>query len=767
MVNLRSDPDPQLTIRLFGPVEVVLDGHSAATFSSRRTAWLLAVLAMRSGQPIARHLLAGMLWPDSSEAGALHNLRQTLVGLRKSLGQAGDLIKTAPPRSLVLEPSPAVWIDVLDFDSGVEDGSMESLKHAIQHYRGPFLDGCEEPFAIEERDLRERRYVEALERIASHHLLLDDHRGAIEYLRRALAAAPYSESVSRSLMTCLAKAGEAAAALETYRSLRRRLRTDLRAEPDSQTTQLYRAIRLNAWQTVDARPTSSIPTPLNAFLGRRKEIQEVKALLERCRLVTLTGAAGVGKTRLGIAVGDMLRSVFLDGVRFVDLAPVQDASTIPFAIAAALEVQEQSGRTMLETLAAALSELEILIVLDNCEHLTGPIAEMIDQLVAASPRLHFLATSRHSLGVVGELVWRVPSLQTPEAGRRGNVNSPARREYLLQTDSVRLFLERSPAREIEPSAAELETIGSICRQLDGIPLAIELAASRMNVLSAVQIESRLKDSFSLLARGNSNQPRHSTMRAAIQWSWDMLPETERSLLMTLSVFRGGCSLEAIEAVLSNDPSSLDLVASLVDRSLLNTRGQGQFFMLESIRQFAEERLVESGEAMAAMDKHRDYYLDWAEKGISNLYGPQENQWFSRLENEHDNLRAAFDHCHRQPDKEEALRLSEALSRFWDTHGHLNEGRIRLEQTLALVSDQPVTSLLAGVLAHAGWMAMLQHDCVAAINHYEKALIYLRREGDDRSTAKVLMCLGGANLYAGDFEAPKAQFEEALAIFRKN
>lgn len=776
MVDLRTDPDPpELSIRLFGEVVATLRGGLGVRLPSRRSGWLLAMLAMRNGRPIERQVLAGILWPDSSDACGLQNLRQALVFLRKSLGALGQAIRTVRPRSLLLEPSPAIYVDVLDFDSAIQNGTMECLERAAGLYAGPLLDGWDEPFAIEQRDVRLRSYIEALQRLGSHYASLEDNTRAIKYLRLAAAADPYREPVFRSLMNCLARAGEGAAALETYRSLRRRLRSDLHAEPDSQTVQLYRSIRGLASNPPSKGRATSIPTPLTTLHGRGNEIREIRALLERCRLVTLTGSAGVGKTRLAIAVADLLRNSFLDGIRFVDLAPVQDPSTIVPTIASVLEIQERPGHSLLETLVAKISDLEMMILLDNCEHLTEAVSEIVEALVAGSPGLHILATSRHSIGVVGEFVWRVPSLRTPDAGPPRIEASPSRRESLLEADSVRLFLERSRCdmdRNGGPSLADLETIGSICRRLDGIPLAIELAASRMNVLSASQIESRLKDRFSILARSNVAQTRHSTMWAAIQWSWDMLPEAERSLAMALSVFRGGCSLEAIEAVLPpglGGQLALDLVASLVDRSLLNAKnqpGNEHFVMLESIRQFAEERLRERGELDLAMDRHRDYFLVWAEEGASALNGPREKEWFNQLENEHDNLRAALDHCHRQRNLDKALRLSLKLARFWDTHGHLNEGRLRLEEALDLASGVPVTPFIAGALTHAGWMATMQGDCIPARDYFERALEFIREEGNALSTAKVLMGLGGAMAYSGDYPGAQSKFEEALTIYRE-
>ena len=777
-----SAPDPaqitgrELAIRLLGPPGVTVSEGDPATLPSRRSLWLLAILALRKGQPLERQRLAGLLWPDSPDSGALHNLRQTLAGLRRSLGTAGKYLATVSPRSIYLELTPEVWVDVLEFDTCAESESLTGLERAIDLYRGPLLGGCDEPFAIEERDLRERSFVAAAERVAAHFASLHDHRKAMEMLRRVIGVSPYRESAFRALMTSLAESGETGAALDLYRTLRLSLRRDLNAEPDPETKGIYRSIRSRLAERADgtrnpATHENRLPTPLTRLLGRKTEVREVCSLLERCRLVTLSGVGGVGKTRLAIAVAETAGDNFLDGARFVDLASLQDSGSVPLAIAAALDIPEQAGRLMLDTLADELRSREFLIVLDNCEHLIQGVGSALETLLSASPALHVLATSRQSIGVGGELVWRVPSLSVPEAEAAG---SPDRTAYLMQSDSVRVFLDRSvrsPSTDT-PTAAELEAIGSICRRLDGIPLAIELAAARTNVLSAVEIEARLEDRFTLLAGGSRSLARHQTLRAAIEWSWDLLTETERALLMRLCVFRGGWTLEAAEAVSIGDldeASVLDIVANLVDRSLvIATRGPdgSRFSMLESIRQFTSERLQETECWDRTFDRHRDYFLGWAEEAKSKQNGPEETIWFKRLETEHDNLRSALSWSHSRRDREKALRMAVALGRFWDTHGHLNEGRALFEMTLALAQESTPPELIARAHLSVGWMATVQRDCTAAIDHFQEALRHFRGVKDEQTTAKVLNCLATATYYDGDTHAARAVFEETLGIFRR-
>ena len=781
----RVDSDPfrqaELAIHLLGQMEVLVSGSIVARLPTRRAGWLLAILVLRKGQPIERRSLAGLLWPDSSDAGALHNLRQTLAGLRHTLGPAGRLIATVSPRSIFLQPTPAVWADVFEYDTASTDGSLAALERALNFYRGPLLAGCHEPFAVEERDLRERSFTSIVERLAARYAALQDHSRATDMLRRAVAADPYRESAFRALMTSLAASGEAAAAMDLYRNLRLNLRRELNAEPDPETKGLYRSIRNGLTTRVPGKGFSAtceqrIPTPLSTFLGRKSEVREIASLVERCRLITLTGVGGVGKTRLAIAVAAAIGDNYLDGAWFVDLAPLRDPATVPSAIAASLDIQEQAGRPLIETLAERLRGRDLIIVLDNCEHLTQGVAGALEVLLSASPGLHVLATSRQSVGVGGELVWRVCPLPTPEAispSARNAMGSADRAGHLMQSDSVRLFVDRSnQAGSVgTPSASELEAIGSICRRLDGIPLAIELAAARTKVLSVTEIEARLEDRFTLLAGGSRSLARHETLRAAIDWSWDLLTAAERALLMRLCVFRGGCTLEAAEAVSPGDgdtPSVLELIANLVDRSLVSsTRATdgSRFSMLESIRQFTAERLRETEEWERTFDRHRDFFLRLAEEAELNLEGPEEAVWFSRLETEHDNLRAALDWSQSRRHVETALKLAVALGRFWDTHGHLREGRALLEASLERASVHFPPALLAKGHLHAGWMATVQRDLGAAQDHYEQALPLFRKIGDERNTATVLNCLATATYYSGDCPSAQAQYEESLAIFR--
>ena len=468
----------------------------------------------------------------------------------------------------------------------------------------------------------------------------------------------------------------------------------------------------------------NLPVPLTSFIGREQEATEIAQLLATARLLTLTGTPGVGKTRLALEVAAKLVEQFPDGVRLVELAPLADPDLVPQAVAAALGLREQPGRTAPDTLTDALRVLRMLLVLDNCEHLVDACAGLADGLLRACPGLVILATSREPLGIDGETAWRVPSLALPAGGDGETVGSgdaPAPDAC----PSVRLFVERARAARPDLTLTVLHTsaVARICRRLDGIPLALELAAARVKALSVEQIATRLDDRFRLLTGGNRTAlPRQRTLRATVDWSYDLLSEEERALLRRLSVFAGGWSLEAAEAVCAGEgiesSDVLDLLQHLVDRSLVVTDvhpdGTTRFRMLEMLQQYALERLVERGEADAARGQHAAWVLALAERAGPELRGPREREWSERLEGECENLRAALRWLVERGEAERSLRLGSALWRFWSVRGHLIEGLDWLEQALALsgasgdVTDQ-VLRARAGALNGAGNLAMARGE----------------------------------------------------------
>ena len=441
-------------------------------------------------------------------------------------------------------------------------------------------------------------------------------------------------------------------------------------------------------RSLQARRTN-LPAARTSFVGRTREIAEVSELLDATRLLTITGPGGMGKTRLALEVASELLEAFPDGVWLAELEAVTDPALVPQSLGAALGIREdtslgvgaQTPQPAIDKLVDYLGGKELLVVLDNCEHLIEACAQVAESVLRSAPKVRVLATSRERLGVGGEVLWRVPSLGVP----RPEEVSP---EQLAQHDAVRLFVNRAtavqPAFVLDADAAP--GVSHICRRLDGIPLALELAAAQVRVLPPPEIAARLDDRFSLLTSGSPRAlPRHQTLRAAIDWSYELLSDPERELFSRLSVFAGGFTLEAAEEVCGDERvehEMLELLSRLVDQSLV-VAGDGsnaRFRMLETLRRYAGERLAASGTAEALQSRHAAYFLQLAERAEPLLRGPQQGDWLRWLEAEHDNFSAAIDWALRH-DSEVAVRLSGALAYFWLIGRHRSEVRRRLDQAV--------------------------------------------------------------------------------------
>lgn len=757
--------DPEafgVEIRIFGNPTVVVGGRDITSSLSRRAIWMIAMLAFSESKSIDRQHLATSLWPDSSDTSALHNLRQTLAAVRRSLGDAKGLV-SGGPKAVELRLSPEVVIDVLEFDANCKDGSTAALERAVSAFRGELLSGCDEPFAIVAREQREYAFLQAADQLVAHYLAVGNQRAAVPVLRRILSQDPYRESACRSLMAAQVEVGEWPAALEYYREFRRRIRADLKSDVSAETKALYRSIRIGAATGVRRKETKhDVPVPLTELVGRQTEIATVTSLIERCRLVTLTGPGGVGKTRLAIAVANQAQQAYLDGAFFVDLAPLSDLSTIHASIARALSLHEATAKSFLEQILEYVAERELLLVLDNCEHVANEVARLAEQILSAGSGLQILATSRQSLGVRGEFVWSVPALSTPK------VDDGV--DEILLAESVQLFMLRDRRQPSQQRAGDVHAISLICRRLDGLPLAIELAAARTSVLSPQEIEKRLDGRFSLLTSGSGQFQRHRTLSACIEWSWEALTGQEKALLMTLSVFRGGCSLNSIENIVGEElkDNVVDLLATLVDRSLVrvgDTEGETRYFLLETIREFASERLKEIGQFESVNDRHRNVFLAWAEDGSQKMQGPDEQEWFENFERDHDNLRSAIAWSYARGHEEEAVRLTCMLCRFWDTTGHLQEGRDRIERALTLRAPQLPKDMRARAYLHAGWMAGVQGDHESAIRHYEAAIPIFVETGGGWSLAATKNCLAESYRDLKRYDIAEKLYWEAIEIRR--
>jgi non-specific serine/threonine protein kinase len=525
-----------------------------------------------------------------------------------------------------------------------------------------------------------------------------------------------------------------------------------------------------------AAPRHDLPLPLTSFIGRERELTELRRLLGTTRLLTLTGAGGIGKTRLALQFGAEAAPGFPDGVCWLDLATVTDPALVVPAAASAFGLVEGPGRPAADLLVEHLRPRTLLLLIDNCEHVVDACAALARSLLGAAPRLRILATSRESLRMAGEIAWPVPPLSAP--GQRGPV--PPGAQALSQFEAVRLFVER--AKFAQPAFALTDAnapaVARICQQVDGIPLALELAAARIGLMTAEQVASRLADRFRVLAGGGRGvAARHRTLEAAIDWSYEHLAGREQQLLQRLSVFAGGWSLEAAEAICAGAAIDrgdvLDLLSQLVDKSLVIVEpavgGQARYRLLAPIRQYGAERLQQAGDDAALRDRHRDWFLALAEQGDVALRGREPHAGLERFEAEHDNLRAALEwSLANEGGAEAGLRLAGATCLFWGRCGHLREGLFWLDAALAAARDAPAR---ARALAQhgAGSLAWRLGDNARACELLTESLGLRRALAIPLDLARTLSMLGvvySAQRGPGDLERARACFAESLPLARR-
>ena len=789
--------DPQLQVRLLGPPQLLWGGQPVP-IPRRQTRALLYRLATES-RPTTRAQLGYLFWPDVPDATARRNLTRLLALLRRALPRP-DVVRAED--ETVSLASERAWSDTATFVRLTATANpatrLDALRQAVDLARGPFLDGFALPDAPEfeswletERRAWERRTLDALAALIEAHTAARDYGAAIAAAQRYLQTDDLAEDVHRRLIALYAAAGDRTAALRQFEACAVTLERELGVSPLPETRAVFEAVREGApllpsparddppvrrapaplAQTEAALPAAGIPAPTSPLIGRTTEMAEVVALLRRAevRLVTLIGPGGSGKTRLAIEAARVAAPNFADGAVFVPLAPLRDAALVIPAIAQALGLPDQGDRPPLARLQAALRHRELLLVLDNFEHVTEAAVDVAALLEAAS-HLTVLTTSRARLRMVGEHSYPVPPLALVDADHLPPLDA------LAQVDAVALFLARVRVRlpNFQLTEANARDMAAICARLDGLPLAIELAAARAPLLSPRMLLARLDHGLSLLTGGPHDLPeRQRTLRATIDWSYQLLDLSEQLLFGRLAAFAGGWSLEAAEAVAGAvgplAMSALDGLQALLDRHLIQRAseagGELRFAMLETIREYALERLGERGEAGATQQAHAQYYLALAETAAPALHGPQQIAWFDRLDEEQANLRVALAWLLATRQVTDTLRLAGALHWFWHVRGHFAEGRAWLEQALAAspASSAPIpASLLAQAHGVIGHLAIDQSDAAAALPHAERSLALwrdLERDPERRPSAQypVLLAIEGV-LHATGLQGDHSQTE---------
>jgi predicted ATPase/DNA-binding SARP family transcriptional activator len=749
--------DTALRIRLLGGFEVAGDEVvPESAWRLRRAKSLVKLLALAPDRRMHREQVAELLWPDRDAASAANNLRQALFVARKALGDGSPSLTVGDGVLALVD----VDLDVDAFEQAVADAraepTVESCGRAVGLYGGELLpeDRYEEWTAARREALRER-HLWLLATLAELHEAAGDQAAAIEALQQAVVEDPLQEAAHRELMRLFAAAGRQQQALAQYQQLRDALRRELAADPDPETRRLHRKILAGSVEAPAARGSTNLPHRVTSFVGRRRELTELAAMLERTRLLTLVGPGGCGKTRLALELADRRVDGFADGVWLAELAAVGDPELVVQQIATAVGVQLQGRRDPIEVLAEQIGGRRMLLVLDNCEHVVGECARIVSRLLAACPALEVLATSREPLRVQGEVLWRVPSLSLPDPD---GALEPAE---LGECEAVRLFVERAEAvaAGFALDGDSAGPIASICLRLDGMPLALELAAARAAVLAPAQIAERLHDSLGLLTAGARGLSRQETLRATLEWSHDLLTEPERVLFRRLGVFAGSFGIAAVEGVC--DADALALLGPLVEKSLVQVEPVGaehRYRLLETMRQYARERLGDAGELRAFEARHRAWYLALAQAEDPTPTGGRGDA--TRVERDHDNVRAALasglDHA-----PEEALLLALAMWWFWVARGYFAEGARWFDAALARSPGH--TELRARALAATALLAVRRGLAERRLPLMEEAVAIRREIGDPAALARGLHELGDHLVLSSDHAAADRAFAEGLEL----
>jgi predicted ATPase/DNA-binding SARP family transcriptional activator len=769
----QTQSDRAIDLRVLGPVEAVANGRSLPLGGKRQRA-LLALLLTTPGKAVSAERLIDELWAGEPPDGADTTLRSYVSRLRAAL--AGVIAIRAASGGYAIDVEPD-WIDCVRFEALLGEGeaalarraagrAVDCLTAALALWRGtPYGELADDGALRDEAQRFDGLRMRAVELRVDARLALGHAAELVDDLESLVREHPYRERLWRQLMLALYQCGRQADALVAYRRARDLLSEQLGIEPGDDLRQVHLAILRHEVPEV-ARPDRrhNLPAPVSSFVGREAALDAVARHVSGARLVTLTGVGGVGKTRLALEVARRTVTDYPDGSWFVDLASLSDPALLPGQVASALELREHSEANTTEQLGHRLHDRDLLIVLDNCEHLRDAAAMLAAGLLAAAPDLRILATAREPLGVPGELTYPVPPLSVPA--------DPSDPGAARRSDAVALFLGRALAARpgLAQDDASLVVVARICAALDGLPLAMELAAARANVLSLPEIDARLHDRFRFLVSWRRlAAARHRTLREAMDWSYDLLTDEEQRVFARLSVFAGGFTLAAVTAIAldGDEAKALDLTTRLVDVSLLVARERPEgmrYELLETVRQYAAEQLGAMGDQERTRAAHARYYLDLIES--ANLSpddagrGPQAPRL---IEPEEANVRAALEWAHAH-DIDLGLRVAVGLEQFWVTRDPSEADRW-FSALLGRAGAADVV-LRARAIRDHGSMAHVLGDFDAAEARYRQSLELFEAAGHERGAAELVFRLGILARRRRDFVEARQDGEESLAVFQR-
>lgn len=754
--------DP-LYVRLFGKFELIR-AHLPLRLPSRKVEALFAYLVLHP-QPQHREKLAALFWSEVLDEQARASLRNALAVLRRTLDKA---IVVADRDYIHLNPSYPLTADVLEFDKQArmfQSAAIPAVANLqLDLYRGELLADFSDEWIISLRETYRERYHTLVFQVAQHQRSVGHYEAAITLMQQVLAHEPADEAAHQTLMACYFAQGDRAAALRQFETLRQVLHDEVGVEPQRESFLLYQRIREAALTPRSNQSVpGNLPTPITAFVGRTQELQDIETLIcDQCRLVSLTGTGGSGKTRLAIEVAAACSPAFRDGVWWIDLAPHTAGEFVPYAIARVVGVREVESHTITASVSLHLRAKQALLVLDNCEHLTDACANIVDQLLRDCPHVRVLVTSREPLRLIGEMVWLVLPLSLPD--RRTQLTPDA----VLQAEAVQLFVQRvlGVQRTFHLTTHNTPLVVEICRQLDGIPLALELAAVCLKSLSLTNLAQRLQDRFALLTGGSrAALPRQQTLQATLNWSYDLLDSEEQTVFSNLAVFGGGFTLEAVEAICTSSVTSvMHVLFRLVEKSLVNF-DRGRYQMLETVRQYALAKLERRNDYPDIMRRHLGWYVALVEQAEPKFSSSEQVYWSELLEAENANLRMALKYTFELNAVDSGLRLVSALWWYWSRRGYMAEIQHFLGAFLKQSNpDQVMASAsLAKALSRAGAVATRQGVYETARLFLSESRLMYQSLDDKAGTAFVCHQLGWLHHALQQFAAAHSYYEDSLRL----